>query len=185
MSKPSSRFFNVFSIVPSVLVAMAIGAFLSSCKPAGDGADSGSAADAAERIKPFGQVAVEGQDNVEAAAVPAATPEAPVAASPAPAAVVAGTATAPAASAPAAIDGASTYKSACSVCHGAGIAGAPKFGDKAAWAPRIAQGEATLHQHSIEGYKGAAGVMPAKGGRMDLSDNAVIAAVDYMVAAAR
>ena len=42
-----------------------------------------------------------------------------------------------------------------------------------------------LHRHAVEGYKGPAGVMPAKGGRMDLSDDAVIAAVDYMVAGSR
>ena len=41
---------------------------------------------------------------------------------------------------PAAADGKKVYESACIACHGAGIAGAPKFGDKAAWAPRIAQG---------------------------------------------
>src|SRR4051812_5545707 len=47
--------------------------------------------------------------------------------------------------------GKSTYDSVCHVCHAAGVAGAPKFGDKAAWAPRIAQGVAALHANAIKG----------------------------------
>ena len=66
-------------------------------------------------------------------------------------------------------------------CHGAGIAGAPKFGDKAAWAERVAQGADTLHKHALGGYQGKAGFMPPKGGRTDLTDQSVINAVDYMV----
>ena len=70
-------------------------------------------------------------------------------------------------------------------CHGTGIAGAPKIGDKAAWAPRIAQGAATLEKHALEGFQGQAGMMPAKGGRTDLSDDAVRAAVEYLAAQSR
>jgi len=190
VSKPNRRFFNVFSSVLSILVTVAIGVSLSSCKPGGDGADPGSAEDVAGRTQPFGEVAVAGQDNTELAAAsvaeaPAAdAPEAPAAAEQAPAAVAA-TATAVVNAAAPAANGESTYKSACSVCHGAGIAGAPKFGDKAAWATRITQDAAVLHAHAVEGFKGAAGIMPAKGGRADLSDDAVIAAVDYMVAGSR
>ena len=73
------------------------------------------------------------------------------------------------------------YEGACGACHTAGIAGAPKFGDAAAWADRITQGAETLHEHAIQGYQGDAGYMPPKGGRADLSDEEVIAAVDYMV----
>jgi len=190
VSKPNSRFFNVFSRVPGVVVAIAIAVVFSSCKPGGGGADPGSAEDVAGRTQPFGEVAVAGQDNAEAAAASAeeapaaAAPEAPAAAAQAPAAVTAAATTVVSAGAPAA-NGESTYKSACSVCHGAGIAGAPKFGDKAAWATRITQDAAVLHRRAVEGYKGSAGVMPAKGGRVDLSDDAVIAAVDYMVAGSR
>ncbi len=72
--------------------------------------------------------------------------------------------------------GADIYKSACLACHGSGAAGSPKYGDKAAWKPRLAQGMATLITHAIKGFKG----MPAKGGRADLSDDAVKAAVKYM-----
>ena len=98
-------------------------------------------------------------------------------------------ATAPAAAAapaaPAAADGKKVYDSACTACHTAGIAGAPKSGDKAAWAPRIAQGINVLHDHAIKGFQGKAGVMPAKGGNASLSDAEVKAAVDYMVAGAK
>ena len=80
--------------------------------------------------------------------------------------------------------GKTLYSQACIACHGAGIAGAPKFGDKAAWAPRLAQGAATLYQHAIAGFQGKAGVMPAKGGS-SAPDVDVKAAVDYMSAAAK
>ena len=81
--------------------------------------------------------------------------------------------------------GKTTYDSTCAVCHGAGIAGAPKFGDKAAWAPRIAQGAEILHTHALKGYQGKAGMMPAKGGNTALADADVKAAVDYMVSKAK
>ena len=79
-------------------------------------------------------------------------------------------------------DGQKTYQAACFACHGTGAAGAPKMGDKAAWTARIAQGDAILNEHAIKGFKGSKGFMPAKGGRADLSDADVIAAVEYMVA---
>ena len=82
-------------------------------------------------------------------------------------------------------DGKKIFESTCTVCHGAGIAGAPKFGDKAAWAPRIGQGINVLYTHAIAGLQTKAGVMPPKGGNLALSDPDVKAAVDYMVAAAK
>ena len=91
--------------------------------------------------------------------------------------VVLAEAGAAAAAAPAKVDGKATYEQACVACHGAGIAGAPKAGDKAAWAPRVAQGKATLHDHAIKGIR----MMPAKGGNASLADDAVKAAVDHMV----
>ncbi len=78
-------------------------------------------------------------------------------------------------------EGQTTYQQACFACHGTGAAGAPKLGDKAAWKSRIAQGMATLQEHALKGYKGKTGFMPAKGGRADLSDAAVKAAIQYMV----
>ena len=83
---------------------------------------------------------------------------------------------------PAAIDGKSVYQGACFACHGTGAAGAPKVGDKANWGPRIAQGGDKLKDHALNGFQGSAGVMPPKGGRTDLSDAEVIAAMEYMVA---
>jgi cytochrome c5 len=65
----------------------------------------------------------------------------------------------------------------CQTCHGAGVVGAPKMGDKAAWQPRLAQGVTTLHEHAIKGIR----AMPPKGGNPSLSDAEVSAAVDYMV----
>lgn len=85
----------------------------------------------------------------------------------------------------AAADGKATYDMACFACHTSGVAGAPIFGNKDAWAPRIAQGLDTLKKHALEGFQGNSGVMPAKGGRADLSDEAVIAAVEYMVSSSQ
>jgi cytochrome c5 len=78
-------------------------------------------------------------------------------------------------------DGKAVYDKVCAVCHAAGIAGAPKFGDKAAWAPRIATGMNTLHTSALKGKN----AMPPKGGNLALPDPDVTAAVDYMVAAAK
>lgn len=73
------------------------------------------------------------------------------------------------------------YDSICFACHAIGAAGAPKMGDKAAWAPRIAQGMDTLFTHAINGFQGSSGVMPPKGGGANLSDEDVKAAVTYIV----
>ncbi|MEK7666935.1 MAG: c-type cytochrome [Pseudomonadota bacterium] len=80
-----------------------------------------------------------------------------------------------------AADGKGTYDKACMACHAAGVAGAPKLGDKAAWADRIAQGNDTLYTHAIKGFQGKKGFMPAKGGNVSLADADVKASVDYMV----
>lgn len=79
------------------------------------------------------------------------------------------------------VDGKTTYDSACIACHGAGVAGAPKFGDFPVWKDRIDQGTDVLYEHAIKGFQGGAGYMPAKGGSAALSDDDVKAAVDYMV----
>ena len=68
------------------------------------------------------------------------------------------------------------------MCHAANVAGAPKPGDKADWGPRIAQGNDTLYKHAIEGFTGAKGMMPPRGGGSTLTDDELKAAVDYMVA---
>ncbi|MET1255683.1 c-type cytochrome [Aliikangiella maris] len=78
-------------------------------------------------------------------------------------------------------DGETIYNQKCSTCHGMGIAGAPKFGDAAAWTDRIAKGIEALHDSGINGFTGDSGVMPAKGGCTDCSDDEIKKAVDYMV----
>ena len=128
-----------------------------------------------KRLAPASQLAVDPNAPAPTTAAPAASP---AAAAPTTAAVAA----APAKGAPAgAGSGRSTYEAVCHVCHTAGIAGAPKLGDKAAWAPRIKQGVAALHASAIKGK----GAMPPKGGNPALSDADVSAAVDYMVSAAK
>ena len=78
-------------------------------------------------------------------------------------------------------DGKKVYDGLCTACHGAGLPGIPQLGDKAAWAPRIAQGNDTLYKHALEGFTGTSGMMmPPKGGGTNTEDE-VKAAVDYMV----
>lgn len=76
-----------------------------------------------------------------------------------------------------AADGKAVYDKTCVACHASGVANAPKFGDKAAWAPRIAKGMDALHASALKGK----GTMPPKGGNAALPDPEVTAAVDYMV----
>lgn len=114
-----------------------------------------------------------------APAAPAAPAAAPVVAAAAP---MAAAPAAPAAAAPATnAVGEKLYKQACAACHVAGVAGAPKFGDKAAWAPRIATGMDALVASVISGK----GIMPAKGGAAGASDADLRAATQYMVDAAK
>lgn len=117
----------------------------------------------AARLKPVGEVRLAGA---------AAAITAPVLANAQPAA----------SAAPAkAKSGQEIYQQVCAVCHAAGVAGAPKAGDKAAWKPRIALGVPTLYTHALNGIR----AMPAKGGNASLSDPEVKAAVDYLVAQAK
>jgi cytochrome c5 len=113
----------------------------------------------AARIQPVGRVVFAGSP--EAAAEGAAT------SAPAPVAV--------AQSGPP--DGKKIYEGTCIACHGTGAAGAPKFGDKAAWAPRIATGMNTLLNVALHGK----GAMPPKGGNAALSEADIRAAIEYMV----
>jgi cytochrome c5 len=116
----------------------------------------------AKRLKPVGEVVI-----VEAGApVPAAATKS-----------TATTATAAAKPAGGAADGKKTYDAVCAMCHAAGVAGAPKTGDKAAWKPRIAQGKDMLYTNAIKGKN----LMPPKGGAASLPDADIKAAVDYLV----
>ena len=124
------------------------------------------------------------------AATPAEQPATAAPAAPQMAAAPAAAAASAAAPAPAAAPAASAdvgkkiYDSACVACHGAGVAGAPKLGDKAAWDDRIKQGSNVLYEHAIKGFQGKNGMMPPKGGST-ASDEEVKAAVDYMAASVK
>jgi cytochrome c5 len=78
-------------------------------------------------------------------------------------------------------DGAAVYNAVCMACHASGVAGAPKTGDKAAWAPRLATGNAALLKTATNGK----GAMPPRGGAADLSDAELKAAVEYMIGKAK
>jgi len=106
-----------------------------------------------------------------------ATPKAPAM----PATAAPASAAAPAAAAATNDVGEKLYKQACAACHVAGVAGAPKFGDKTAWAPRIATGMDAMVASVISGK----GIMPAKGGAASASDADLRAATQYMVDAAK
>ena len=121
------------------------------------GALLSTASSVAERIKPVGQASVQSAETQSEPAKTAVAAPSPVR------------------------DGKQVYQATCFVCHGAGIAGAPKLGDKGQWAKPIAKGLNTLYASAVNGMQGSAGVMPAKGGNPALSDAEVKAAVDYMV----
>ena len=164
-------FFDTFLLVLGILVGVTIGLIIIARIIAANTSVANRAEDPVyqrqveERIQPVARVAIAGQDNSSLAP-------------PAAAAAVAATAAAD-------LTGEQVYNQACVACHGAGVAGAPKLGDKAAWAPRIAQGMDTLHAHALQGYQGKAGYMPPKGGRTDLSDQSILNGVDYIIAAGK
>jgi cytochrome c5 len=114
-----------------------------------------------------------------AAATAAAVPVAATAGAPPAGAAAAATPAAPAMQV-AAGGGEALFKQACAVCHATGVAGAPKFGDKAAWAPRLQQGLPKLVQSAMNGK----GAMPPKGGT-NASEPEIRAAVEYMAGAAK
>ena len=129
---------------------------------------------------PKAEKKVEEKPAVAVAPTPAKAPEskpAPVVPAAPTVAVAPVIAAAPATPAAPSIDGKKVYDSACFACHASGVAGSPKLGDKAAWAPRIATGMEALYTTSLKGK----GAMPPKGGNMALADDKVKAAVDYMV----
>jgi cytochrome c5 len=76
------------------------------------------------------------------------------------------------------VQGEKIYNASCLACHGAGVMGAPKFADKAAWKPRMAKGQAALYGSALNGFK----MMPPRGGNVALKDDEVKAAVDFITA---
>lgn len=166
MSAQDSKFFNIFSLVLGILIVITLILF-ALARLVGENTQRAHVkiepkyVQAVEGHLTTARVAIAGQDN-SALAIRAP-----------------GGGAASALALP--TDGPSVYATVCGACHTNGIAGAPRTGDRGAWASRVAQGKDILYRHSIEGYQGSAGVMPARGGRADLSDELVQAAVDHML----
>ncbi|HWG70803.1 MAG TPA: c-type cytochrome [Steroidobacteraceae bacterium] len=162
MSKSESsdtQFFNSFSLVLGILILFAIILFGVARTIGADTqgkyvlSESLHLKDLQQNIAPYGRVAIAGKDN---SALAVAAPAAPAADVP--------------------TTGEQAFAKVCSACHTAGINGAPKIGDHAAWGPRIAQGKETLYKFAISGK----GNMPPKGGT-NWPDATIRMTVDYMV----
>jgi cytochrome c5 len=160
------QFFDNFMLVIGILMGVAVGLFFLARMIAIDTQgvyiqeDPEVQAAIEERIKPIGRVVLMGDAEAEAAAAAAVTPT--------PVETV--------------MSGPQVYNMACIICHAPpGVGGAPPLGDAAAWSARVAQGRDTLNMHALQGFQGSAGFMPAKGGRVDLSDDEVVSAVEYMI----
>ena len=168
----NNKSFGTYSIVIGILGVIALAIIVVAMK----GSDFGQGmsdedirdyqAAVNDRIRPFGQVYLPGEEHA------AAAPTVETAIEPEPVATV--------------LTGPQVYNEACNVCHGNGVGGAPIVGDVAEWAPRIAQGIAVLNDHAVNGFTGeAATPMLPKGGRVDLSDQEIYDAVEYMVGESR
>jgi cytochrome c5 len=162
------KFFDMYSLVIGVLAAIALAILVLAMKMSDltQGVYTRDATEyqaaVAERISPVGKVYLPGEEQQASVPVVAATAEPePVAA---------------------ALTGPQIYNTACLACHSTGVGGAPVVGDAGQWADRIAQGIDVLYDHAINGFAGDAMTpMLPKGGRVDLSDQEVQDAVDYMV----
>lgn len=154
------QFFDTFMMVLGALVLVAFGIYFGAKAIAARTQEAQALNDpivqkeVKDRLKPVAQVAIAGADNSvleeKASSSAAALVDMP---------------------------GEQLYKQTCYACHATGVLNAPKFGDKALWAPRIAKGMETLYQHALHGFNN----MPAKGGNEGVSDKSVMAGVDYMV----
>jgi cytochrome c5 len=169
-------------IVPIIVIIMLVN-FVTSAKKPGAGSNAFSAEAVAERIAPVAKFELVPVAPAAASAAPEpAAPEAPLA-TPVPSPTTSAPASVPVAAASvSALDaGKVLYEKACMACHAAAVAGAPKFGDKTSWAPRIALGVDALTASVIKGK----GAMPARGAAVGASDADIRAAVQYLVNAAK
>ena len=159
------KFFDLFTLIIGLLIGITFGIFVLARFVSGGTQeewaqeDPFAQAEVLARIAPAGRVVLVGDEQPDSGAAQVAVAE-PVAAP---------------------MSGPQVYNAACVACHGAGIGGAPKLGDTAAWSDRLAQGADVLTDHVINGYTGDAGYMPPKGGRVDLSDEEIIAAMNYLL----
>lgn len=158
-TKQTGKFF-VGSIITFFVLFILIQLILMTMKGVGDGVvapDSMADEDVVERIQPVAMVII-GEEPMAVAAAAPVTDEATTGGA-----------------------GAATVDQVCAMCHSTGLMSSPKLGNADDWAPRIEQGVDTLYSHAIDGFN----MMPARGGRPDLSDDDVKAAVDYMVSGAQ
>lgn len=165
MSNHDQHFFDTFMLVLGIIVGISVGLFFLA-RFMGDATQGVYIQEDArvqnlieERIAPVARVAIAGIDEPEAAQA-VIQPE-PVQAK---------------------LTGPQVYNAACQACHAQGVGGAPIIGEASIWTSRIAQGREILEDHVINGYQGEAGYMPPKGGRLDLSDEEILAALDFMLA---
>lgn len=170
MDQQDSIFMRNFAIVLAVLAGMAV-SFIVLARIIGsevDYEDNIAQAEAiADRIAPIGSVSTgEGGGSTSPA--------------PEPQSAMVAMAQTPEADSGSLLSGEQVYQQACFACHTTGAGGAPML-QADAWASRLPQGIDTLVSHAINGYQGDSGIMPPKGGRMDLSDEEIRGAVEYMV----
>ena len=164
MSQSDQTFFDSFSLVIGIQVGIAFGIFLVANTMAEEQTASLQQDPVYQdlivaRLEPVGKATAEGEARIVKAGVPSAAP----------------------ATSAEQMSGPEVYAAACAMCHGEGTAGAPRVGDVAVWQPRIAQGEEVLTRNVLQGFSGETGYMPAKGGRVDLSDEEILAAMVHML----
>lgn len=165
--KRDQKFFDMYSLVIGALAIFALAIFVLAMKMSDltqgvytSGTEEYRAS-VDERLKPFGQVYLPGEE------LEAGEPQVSPVEEAAPVSTT--------------LSGAQVYNKACNVCHGNGIGGAPMLTNAADWEPRKAQGVDVLRDHAINGFGGSSGFMPPKGGDTSLSDADVHAAVDFMI----
>jgi len=165
LANREQKFFDGFMLLLGVWIGAIAGIVLFADFVGGEdtAADDVSAiSEIDDRIRPIGQVALLGDPDIgasTAAFVTAAPVHAP-------------------------LSGPQVYNDICYLCHAApGVGGAPVLGDVPAWAPRLEQSAELIQDHVLNGYTGEAGYMPPKGGRMDLTDEEVLEALDFMLEA--
>ncbi len=167
MQQSQKDFYGNFTLILGIFIGTVVAAGLSlsigvmSARHAPAVEDEAAMEAVNERISPVARVALLGDEELAAAAAAVAAPPASTAAP---------------------LSGPQVFNEACYLCHAPpGVPGAPLVGDRSAWEARIAQGLSVLQEHALSGFQGQAGLMPPKGGRVDLSDDEVRSAVEYMV----
>ncbi len=168
MRDHDQQFFDSFVLVLGVLIGVAVGLFFAARSIAINTAGRYELSDPLvqqeidKRIEPVGRVVMLGAEELKKARAAAAAAAAP-------------------ATPGKKLTGHEVFSMVCFACHAPpGAGGAPVVGNKEMWDPRIAKGIPTLEQHALHGFQGQSGFMPPKGGRPDLPDADIIAAVHYM-----